>query len=68
MTWEVAPEALGSKGRSGAVTIDMRPGLSGLTPEALDRWVAEQGQPAYRARQIADAVWKDGGVAAARRS
>ena len=48
-----------------AVTIDMRPGLSGLTPEDLDRWVAEQGQPAYRARQIADAVWKDGGVAAA---
>jgi len=47
------------------MTIDMRPGLSGLTPEALDRWVAEQGQPAYRARQIADAVWKDGGVASA---
>ncbi len=48
-----------------AVTIDLRPGLSGLTPEALDRWVADQGQPAYRARQIGDAVWKDGGVVAA---
>ncbi len=41
---------------------DPRPGLSGLTPEALERWVAETGEPAFRARQIADAVWKDGGV------
>ena len=41
---------------------DPRPGLSGLTPEALERWVAETGEPAFRARQIAEAVWKDGGV------
>jgi 23S rRNA (adenine2503-C2)-methyltransferase len=45
------------------VTIDLRPGLSGLTPDALADWVAAQGQPAFRARQIADALWKDGGVA-----
>jgi 23S rRNA (adenine2503-C2)-methyltransferase len=38
------------------------PGLSGLTPDELAAWVAGQGQPAYRARQIADAVWKGGGV------
>ena len=57
--------ALATYASLDAVTIDTRPGLSGLTPEALDRWVADQGQPAYRARQIADAVWKDGGVAAA---
>ena len=39
-----------------------RPGISGLTPDALAAWVAERGQPVYRARQIADAVWADGGV------
>ena len=25
-------------------------------------WVASQGEPAFRARQIADAIWKDGGL------
>jgi 23S rRNA (adenine2503-C2)-methyltransferase len=44
------------------VTIDDRPGLSGLTPGELAAWVAAQGEPAFRARQIADATWKDGGV------
>jgi 23S rRNA (adenine2503-C2)-methyltransferase len=34
-----------------------RAGLSGLAPEALATWLAERGEPAYRARQIADAVW-----------
>ena len=34
-----------------------RPGLSGVGPEALAAWLAEQGEPAYRARQVADAVW-----------
>jgi 23S rRNA (adenine2503-C2)-methyltransferase len=34
-----------------------RPGLSGLAPGVLEAWLAERGQPAYRARQIADAVW-----------
>jgi len=38
------------------------PGISGLTPDELAAWVLAHGQPAYRARQIADAVWKDGGV------
>jgi 23S rRNA (adenine2503-C2)-methyltransferase len=43
-------------------TLDAQPGLSGLLPDALAEWLAERGQPAYRARQVADAVW--GGTAA----
>jgi 23S rRNA (adenine2503-C2)-methyltransferase len=39
-----------------------RPGISGLSPDALGAWVEAEGQPSYRARQIADAVWKGGGV------
>lgn len=37
---------------------DTRPGLSGITPEDLAAWCVAQGQPAYRARQIADAIWR----------
>ncbi len=44
------------------VTIDARPGLSGLTPDDLSTWVASEGQPGYRARQISDAVWTNGGA------
>ena len=40
------------------MTPDERPGLSGLTPDALSAWLAEHGAPAYRARQIGDAVWR----------
>ncbi len=43
-------------------TTTNEPGISGLPPDALVAWVEAQGAPAYRARQIADAVWKDGGV------
>ena len=35
-----------------------RPGLSGVTPDALAAWLAERAVAAYRARQVADAVWK----------
>jgi 23S rRNA (adenine2503-C2)-methyltransferase len=34
-----------------------RPGLSGLRADRLVAWLAERGEPAYRARQVADAVW-----------
>ena len=34
-----------------------KPGLSGLSSETLHAWLADRGQPGYRARQIADAVW-----------
>ncbi len=44
-----------------ASTTDALPGISGMTPDELGAWVAAHGQPSYRLRQIADAVWKDGG-------
>jgi 23S rRNA (adenine2503-C2)-methyltransferase len=37
---------------------DTRPGLSGVLPEFLAAWLTERGHPAYRARQVADAVWR----------
>jgi 23S rRNA (adenine2503-C2)-methyltransferase len=39
---------------------DPRPGLSGLDVEALEAWFAQRGDPPYRARQVADAVWRGG--------
>jgi 23S rRNA (adenine2503-C2)-methyltransferase len=45
------------------VDVDPRPGLSGTTPDALARWVGERGEPSFRVRQIADAIWNDGGTA-----
>jgi 23S rRNA (adenine2503-C2)-methyltransferase len=44
------------------VTPRDRPGLSGLTPDDLRAWLDARGEPAYRARQVADAVWRNGGV------
>jgi 23S rRNA (adenine2503-C2)-methyltransferase len=40
-----------------ASTISDRPGLSGLRPDELVAWLTESGEPGYRARQVADAVW-----------
>ena len=40
-----------------AAARDQRPGLSGLGPDELAAWFRERGEPAYRARQVADAVW-----------
>ena len=39
---------------------DSRPGLSSVSAATLDAWVAGQGAPAYRARQIADWTWGRG--------
>jgi 23S rRNA (adenine2503-C2)-methyltransferase len=36
---------------------DPRPGLAGLAPEALEAWLVQRGQPAYRARQVGDHLW-----------
>ena len=36
---------------------DTRPGYAGLPPAALAAWMTEQGEPAYRAKQVADALW-----------
>ncbi|HYK95909.1 MAG TPA: 23S rRNA (adenine(2503)-C(2))-methyltransferase RlmN [Candidatus Dormibacteraeota bacterium] len=41
---------------------DPRPGISALDRPALEQWLVEHGQPAFRARQIHDALW--GGSAA----
>ncbi|MGA2512921.1 MAG: 23S rRNA (adenine(2503)-C(2))-methyltransferase RlmN [Candidatus Limnocylindrales bacterium] len=35
-----------------------RAGLSGLPDGALEDWLAAEGQPAYRAGQIRDAIWR----------
>jgi 23S rRNA (adenine2503-C2)-methyltransferase len=43
---------------AGAVRVDAPPGVSGLVPAALADWLAARSEPAYRARQIADAVWR----------
>src|SRR3954451_20373061 len=37
---------------------DGRPGVSGLSPAALAAWFDERGQPPYRTRQVADAIWR----------
>jgi 23S rRNA (adenine2503-C2)-methyltransferase len=39
---------------------DPRPGLAGVELSELTTWLTEAGQPAYRARQIADHVWGGG--------
>jgi 23S rRNA (adenine2503-C2)-methyltransferase len=39
---------------------DDRPGISGVHPDELIAWLAQLGEPDYRARQIADAVWRGG--------
>jgi 23S rRNA (adenine2503-C2)-methyltransferase len=44
------------------VTTPPTPGISGLTPDELAAWVEAQGEPSYRVRQIADAVWNGGGT------
>jgi 23S rRNA (adenine2503-C2)-methyltransferase len=36
---------------------DPRPGLSGLADGRLEAWMAGHGQPAFRAKQVRDAVW-----------
>ena len=41
-----------------------RPGISGLAPDELVAWLAGRGEPAYRARQVADAVWRGGATSA----
>jgi 23S rRNA (adenine2503-C2)-methyltransferase len=44
---------------------DRRPGISGLSPVALGEWLATRGEPAFRGRQIQDAVWRAGTATAA---
>ncbi|HEV2005098.1 MAG TPA: hypothetical protein VGQ85_00660, partial [Candidatus Limnocylindrales bacterium] len=37
---------------------DPRPGIAGLSPEALATWLLDRGEAAFRARQIQDAIWR----------
>ncbi|MFL5679617.1 MAG: 23S rRNA (adenine(2503)-C(2))-methyltransferase RlmN [Chloroflexota bacterium] len=56
------------RGRQLAVlgqTRDSRPGLSGLAPAELEAWFVARGEPGWRARQVADALWRGGATAAA---
>ncbi len=48
------------------MTLDARPGLSGLPSEAVAAWFAERGQPGYRMRQLTDGLWAGGATSAAR--
>jgi 23S rRNA (adenine2503-C2)-methyltransferase len=50
--------------RRRATAEDARPGLSGLADAALEAWLAEHGQPAYRARQLQAALWSGGAASA----
>ncbi|MEK6230411.1 MAG: hypothetical protein N2A42_00980, partial [Luteolibacter sp.] len=34
------------------------PALPGVSPESLSAWFVERGEPAFRAKQILDLVWK----------
>src|ERR1035437_7555600 len=52
-----APEPNLVMGASTAAA-DPRPGLSGLPEGVLESWLASNGQPAYRAKQIRDAIWR----------
>jgi 23S rRNA (adenine2503-C2)-methyltransferase len=38
----------------------VRPGISGIEPAELGAWLEQLGQPGYRTRQVAEAVWRSG--------
>jgi 23S rRNA (adenine2503-C2)-methyltransferase len=35
-----------------------RPGIAGLSPDELVAWLHDRGEPAFRVRQVQDAVWR----------
>jgi 23S rRNA (adenine2503-C2)-methyltransferase len=39
---------------------ELAPGISGLTPNQLAAFVEARSEPAYRARQVLDAIWRTG--------
>jgi 23S rRNA (adenine2503-C2)-methyltransferase len=43
---------------TGNIVAAPLPALPGLSPEALSAWLAEQGEPPFRAKQILDWIWK----------
>jgi 23S rRNA (adenine2503-C2)-methyltransferase len=57
-TSPASARAPASASRASRHATDPRPGLSGLVEGALEAWLAAEGLPAYRARQIRDGVWR----------
>jgi 23S rRNA (adenine2503-C2)-methyltransferase len=55
-----APKAIPARAsrRDSRRTAGGPPGLSGLPDEDLEKWLAAEGQPVFRARQIRDAIWR----------
>jgi 23S rRNA (adenine2503-C2)-methyltransferase len=51
------PSTTAGPPRPARHSAERRPGLSGLAEGALEAWLKEEGQPAYRAKQIRDGVW-----------
>ena len=51
--------------QESAAPRDPRPGISGLLPDELEAWFVARRQPAYRARQVGDAVWRGPATTAA---
>ena len=47
-----------ASGRQARHVTAVRPGLSGLADGQLEKWLDAEGQAAFRARQIHDAVWR----------
>jgi 23S rRNA (adenine2503-C2)-methyltransferase len=45
-----------------AAIVALPPGISGETPDSIGAWLRERGDPAFRARQIMDAVWRTGAL------
>ncbi|MBI2782410.1 MAG: 23S rRNA (adenine(2503)-C(2))-methyltransferase RlmN [Chloroflexi bacterium] len=52
-----SPGAVALRVLDGKPVSDPRPGLSGLDLASLEAWLTARGEPAFRARQILDAVW-----------
>jgi len=44
------------------LTAAPKPGLSGVAPDELARWFEARAEPAYRARQVAEALWRGAAV------
>jgi 23S rRNA (adenine2503-C2)-methyltransferase len=52
-----SPGAAAASTAEPAAAADARPGLSGLTVAELASWMAADGVPTYRARQVATGLW-----------
>ena len=50
--------------RDSRRTSGERPGLGGLPLGDLEKWLESEGQPAFRAKQIRDAVWRQNAASA----